>query len=207
MRASRLLRMLLLLQNRGRLSCAQLASELEVARRTVLRDLDALNEAGLPIVVSRGARGGVELGFNYRTRLTGLSSEEAEALGVILNAHPPLLDAIGLGPAAQAARSKLLESLPDGVREKATAAGARFRSAPSAAPGNDPRVAPLAKAVRESRKVRVRSSRGAVRTVHPMALVLDAEGWLIEDALAPSSPVRLARCGAINISALRFTPP
>ena len=45
MRASRLLRMLLLLQNRGRLTSADLARELEVARRTVLRDVEALGEA------------------------------------------------------------------------------------------------------------------------------------------------------------------
>ena len=84
MRASRLLQILLLLQNRGRLTTATLARELEVNRRTVLRDVDALTEAGLPVIVHRGQRGGIELGFNYRTRLTGLSADEAEALGVLL---------------------------------------------------------------------------------------------------------------------------
>ncbi|MGE3178066.1 MAG: HTH domain-containing protein, partial [Vicinamibacterales bacterium] len=61
MRASRLLQILLLLQNRGRLTSAALARELEVARRTILRDVDALTEAGLPIVVHQGNRGGIEL--------------------------------------------------------------------------------------------------------------------------------------------------
>jgi predicted DNA-binding transcriptional regulator YafY len=75
MRASRLLRLLLLLQNRGRLTCATLARELEVTRRTVLRDVDALTEAGLPIIVLRGPQGGIELGFNYRTRLVGLAAD------------------------------------------------------------------------------------------------------------------------------------
>lgn len=201
-RASRLLRMLLLLQNRGRLTCSQLAGELEVARRTVLRDLDALTEAGLPVVVTRGARGGVELGFNYRSRLTGLSAAEAEALGVILSARPVMLDAVELAHAAQAARSKLLESLPDGVRERAAAASARFRTE-VVPPGElDPRLAPLAKAIREKRKVRVRGRGGTTRTIHPVALVLGASGWRVEDALG--APVPLASCGDINISALRF---
>ncbi len=66
------------------MNSADLAGELEVSRRTILRDVDAMTEAGLPIVVHQGNRGGIELGFNYRTRLTGLAADEAEALGVIL---------------------------------------------------------------------------------------------------------------------------
>ena len=64
MRAARLLQLLLLLQNRGRLTSAQLASELEVSSRTILRDVDAMTEAGLPIIVYQGNQGGIELGFN-----------------------------------------------------------------------------------------------------------------------------------------------
>jgi predicted DNA-binding transcriptional regulator YafY len=77
MRASRLLQILLLLQNRGRLTAGQLARELEVDRRTVLRDVDALSEAGLPVITFQGQSGGIRLGFDYRTRLTGLDADEA----------------------------------------------------------------------------------------------------------------------------------
>ena len=115
MRASRLLRILLLLQNRGRMTSAQLAEELEVARRTILRDVDALTEAGLPVIVHQGNQGGIELGFNYRTRLTGLAADEAEALAVMLNRPLGELAALGVGDAARRARTKLIESLPDPV--------------------------------------------------------------------------------------------
>jgi predicted DNA-binding transcriptional regulator YafY len=204
MRASRLLRVLLLLQNRGRLTCAQLATELEVTRRTVLRDVDALSEAGLPLVVHRGARGGVELGFDYRTRLTGLSSSEAEALGLILGTPAPMLEAVGLEAAGRAARTKLLESLPDGVREAATLAQQRFRVEPLEVPEADPRVVPLAMAVRERRRVRILAHTPAARTLHPVALVLSPQGWCIDDALAPGQLVPLDECGDVNISALTF---
>ena len=113
MRAARLLQILLLLQNRGRQTSVQLAQELEVAPRTILRDVDAMTEAGLPIIVHQGSGGGIELGFNYRTRLTGLARDEAAALGLILSAENPMISALGLENAAKRARAKLIESLPD----------------------------------------------------------------------------------------------
>jgi hypothetical protein len=91
MRASRLLQILLLLQNRGRLTAPALARELEVDPRTILRDVDAMSQAGLPILTHRGAMGGIELGFNYRTRLIGLAEDEAEALAIWLAAPPAVI--------------------------------------------------------------------------------------------------------------------
>ena len=119
MRAARLLQMLLLLQNRGRLTSRQLAEELEVATRTVLRDVDAMTEAGLPIIVHQGNHGGIELGFNYRTRLTGLARDEAEALGLILMGGDDVISILDLNDAAERARNKLIESLPDTPRQHA----------------------------------------------------------------------------------------
>lgn len=206
MRASRLLQLLLLLQNRGRMTAAQLSVELEVTRRTVLRDVDALAEAGLPVVVHRGPRGGIELGFNYRSRLTGLSRAEAEALGVILGSQSPLVDALGLGSAGRSARTKLLESLPDGVRQTALLARTQFRFEQPVEAPDDPRIAPLSQAIRQGRRVKLRSRSAAPRTVHPVALILSAEGWALVDALQPARPIPLDEWEDINISALRFTP-
>lgn len=204
MRASRLLRLLLLLQNRGRTTSAQLATELEVARRTVLRDLEALTEAGLPVVVTRGVRGGVELGFDYRTRLTGLSTAEAEALGVMLGEPTGWLEPLGLADAARVAKTKLLESLPDGVRQTAMRAQAQFRRSPTRAPAPDPRVHALAEAIRRRRRVRLRARSGAPVTVHPVALHHGPRGWSLVDALHPEAPIPRARWGDLNVSALGF---
>lgn len=60
-RASRLVGLLGLLQSRGRMTAAQLAAELEVSQRTILRDIEALNSVGFPIYALRGSRGGFEL--------------------------------------------------------------------------------------------------------------------------------------------------
>lgn len=58
MRADRLLSILLLLQNRGKLTTNELAKELEVTGRTIHRDMVALSTAGIPMVAERGKFGG-----------------------------------------------------------------------------------------------------------------------------------------------------
>lgn len=207
MRASRLLHMLLILQNRGRVTSAALARELEVARRTILRDVGALGEAGLPIVVHAGHKGGIELGFDYRTRLTGLAADEAEAIGVLLSRPPGQLALIGMADAANRARRKLLESLPDTVRERALEAGRRFRFAvDDVAEDDDPRLPALAAAVRGHRIVRLHAHSARERVIHPTALVCGRTGWSVEDDLAAGAQTPLDECGDINISAHTFTP-
>ena len=70
-RASRLVGLLGLLQARGRMTAGQLASELEVSQRTVLRDIEALSAAGIPVYAVRGSLGGFELLDGFRSDLPG----------------------------------------------------------------------------------------------------------------------------------------
>jgi len=204
MRASRLLRMLLILQNRGRSTAVALARELEVAPRTILRDVDALSEAGLPIIAHRGNQGGIELGFNYRTRLTGLDIDEAEAMALILARPMPELAALGLATAAARARTKMLESFPERVRAAMERASVQFRFASAEPEAIDPRVPALAKALRGRNVVRIQANAADARAIHPVALVMTGEGWEVIDALQPGTPIPVASCGTIAISARCF---
>jgi predicted DNA-binding transcriptional regulator YafY len=117
MRADRLLSILLLLQAHGRMTAHALAERLEVCERTILRDMDALSSAGVPVVAERGAGGGWRLVGNYETKLTGLTAAEIQSL--FLGRPPQLLADLGLKDAAEAAWLKLRAALPSGVREQA----------------------------------------------------------------------------------------
>lgn len=110
MRADRLLSILLLLQVHQRLTARDLAERLEVSERTILRDMEALGAAGVPVMAERGTGGGWHLMQAYQTQLTGLNTAEIQTL--FFDQSPRLLADLGLGRAADAARIKLLASLP-----------------------------------------------------------------------------------------------
>ena len=206
MRAARLLQILLILQNRGKQSCEALAQTLEVSRRTILRDVDALTEAGLPIIVHRGNQGGVELGFGYRSRLTGLDPEEAEAMGLLLAQMPTGLVDLGLAEAARRAQAKLREAFPDQTRAHMKRAQALFVTTPSPPAPPDPRRAAMALAVRENRIARLQAQSSVPVTIHPTALNITAAHWSVEDGLTRTLWPE-DRWGVVNISARCFTTP
>lgn len=115
MRADRLLKIILLLQTQGKMTTQALATELEVSRRTVLRDVDALSFAGIPIYAEGGHGGGVDLDENYRTSLNGL--KEMEVLTLFLSDNTRPLSEIGLSEAANTTALKLLATLPSAHRQ------------------------------------------------------------------------------------------
>lgn len=80
MKSSRLLHLLLLLQTRERVTTNEIAQRLEVSRRTVLRDVEALSAAGVPVYTERGRNGGVALLPGSRIDVSRLDPIEAQAL-------------------------------------------------------------------------------------------------------------------------------
>lgn len=124
MRADRLVSLVLLLRQRGRITADQLASELEVSTRTVLRDIDALSTAGVPVYADRGRHGGYSLLPGFRTELTGLNHDEALAL---LTAGSDRGEKVfGLSAPLASAMRKVVDALPEGHQVSLGDAAKRF---------------------------------------------------------------------------------
>jgi predicted DNA-binding transcriptional regulator YafY len=203
MRATRLVSLLLLLQTRGQLTAAELAERLEVSVRTVHRDVESLAAAGVPVDAVRGPAGGYRLAGGYRTRLTGLTADEAEAL--FAAGMPGPAAELGLGGELAAARLKLLAALPQELQERATRASRLFHLDTRGwfrAEDTVPHLPALAAAVWQGCRARIRYREGGAvvqRTIEPLGLVLKGGAWyLVAHRSAGMRVYRVSRVASVR---------
>ncbi|MGJ6966766.1 helix-turn-helix transcriptional regulator [Streptosporangium sp. G11] len=206
MRADRLVSLVLLLRQHGRLSAAALARELEVSTRTVLRDIEALSAAGVPVYAERGRHGGFALLPGFRTELTGLNHDEALALLVAGSRRGA--QAFGLGSALASAMLKVVDALPESYRDTAAGAAERLLIDPETdllsrrlvaeEEVPDAVVAEVLRAVFAGHKLRIHYA--AVdqtpkwRTVDPIGLVtVRDQGYLLATRSGADRTYRLSR--------------
>lgn len=207
MRASRLLSILMLLQTRGRMSAPALAAELEVSQRTILRDIDHLSAAGVPLWSDRGRDGGFQLREGWSTNLTGLTEDEAQAL--FLAGLPTAAAELGLGSASASARLKMLASLPEALRDNAEQVNSRLHFDPIdwfrvAIPTDH--LQAIAHCVWNQRiaTMRYESWKGEkTRTIKPLGLILKAGIWYTAALADESREPRIYRLS--NILQLTMT--
>ncbi|WP_410772195.1 helix-turn-helix transcriptional regulator [Fontibacillus sp. BL9] len=191
MRADRLLSILLLLQNGGKLNSRQLAEKLEVSERTIVRDMDALSSAGIPVYAERGPLGGWMLAENYRTSLTGMNQDEI--LSLLMTSHSHLLGDLGIPRRNfEAAYQKLIASSPAPVRQDAEMIRERIHIDGAGWHVSDESF-PLLNVVQEAvwgqRKLEMSyrksdsdteySGNNARRRVHPLGLVAKRNVWYL----------------------------
>jgi predicted DNA-binding transcriptional regulator YafY len=203
MRATRLVSLLLLLQTRGQLTAADIAERLEVSVRTVHRDVESLAAAGVPVEAVRGPAGGYRLAGGYRTRLTGLTADEAEALFAAGMTGPAA--ELGLGGELATARLKVLAALPSELQERAARAQRLFHLDARGwfrAEDSVPHLPSLAALVWRGCRARIRYREGArvvQRTIDPLGLVLKAGAWyLVAHRVAGMRVYRVSRIVSVR---------
>ncbi|GAA4590097.1 WYL domain-containing protein [Planotetraspora phitsanulokensis] len=194
------------------MTAAQLAAELEVSVRTVYRDVESLHAAGVPLYGDAGHSGGYQLVAGYRTRLTGLSAPEAEAL--FLSGVPGPAAELGLGSALAAAQLKVRAALPPELRAQADRMRSRFHlDAPGWYAQDDevPHLPQVADAVWNSRVLDVRYRRWKAptdvdRRLEPYGLVLKAGRWYVVAGPGPRT-YRVDQILGLDVLDEEFTPP
>ena len=181
MRADRLVATLLVLQSKGRVTAAELATELEISVKTARRDLEALAIAGIPVYSQPGRGGGWSLLGGARTDLSGLTADEARTLFLVAGPSSTAT------PDAKAALRKLVQALPETFRADAEAAAAAVVLDPAGWGGTArPRPAhldALQRAVVDGVQVRLayadRARSETERLVHPLGLVEKDSIWYL----------------------------
>jgi predicted DNA-binding transcriptional regulator YafY len=212
-RADRLLALLMRLQLRGRATARELARDLEVSVRTVHRDIEALGQAGIPVVADRGRQGGFSLMKGYRTQLTGLSEKEVQSLPFLgLEAAA----ALGLDRSAEAAWLKVLAALPSQSSGRVRGIRERFHVDPVgwyeriATPTHLRAIAAATWAGQVLRLDYESWKSRTWRTVHPLGLVLKAGRWYLLSTRPGGgrlSILQVASVHAVEVLPDRFRVP
>lgn len=181
MKIDRLLSIVILLMNRPLIQAKELADMFEVSVRTIYRDIESINMAGIPVVTYQGANGGIGLMEGYRLDRNLLTQRELADIFTALQSvasyagteHRLLMEKISsvIPPAKAAAfRSKTTQMIVDlspwsqnGLLEE--------------------RLALLKEALEESVAVAFEyvSADGKVsrRSVEPYTLVLKGQAWYL----------------------------
>ena len=223
MRADRLLTTLLFLQQRSKITAAELAQELEVSVRTARRDLEALAMSGIPIYSQPGRGGGWQLLGGARTNLTGLTEAETHALFLAIGSSMPTGTSPNqirqLPPASplRVAIAKLTQALPETFRAEATLASAAILADPQGWGREVDSEQPmfldqLQEALIKQRQVNLGyakpGSQATVRIIDPLGLITKAGVWyLVAGTDAGQRTFRVSRVRSVELLDNRSVRP
>uniref|UniRef100_UPI00398B4E90 helix-turn-helix transcriptional regulator n=1 Tax=Paenibacillus alba TaxID=1197127 RepID=UPI00398B4E90 len=179
LKIDRLLAITMLLLNRKRISALELSERFEVSLRTVYRDIEAINQAGIPIASYAGLNGGYEIMDQYRLERQYLSLEELQSIIVGLKGIRStvgdqevgsLLDKVGALVAKSehhAANNQLIIDMNpwrEGTHDKE-------------------KLNMLRTAIKDSKQISFQyissQSEQSIRTAEPMSIVAKGFGWYL----------------------------
>lgn len=108
MKIDRLVAILVILLRKERIQAKELAEKFDVSVRTILRDVDAINLAGIPIVTYQGTNGGIGIAEGYRLDKSVLTGDEMAAIITTLKG----IDGTITGKSHEVLMEKLKNALP-----------------------------------------------------------------------------------------------
>ena len=208
----RLFELLELLQSRPAVTGREIADRLEIDRRTVRRDIDALRDLGIPVEGQRGIGGGYAMRPGFRLAPLMLRDDEAVAvaLGVVAAGR---LGLAGSPESAATALEKIHRALPEQLRRRVQSLESTLdftAAAAAAVPVPADTALVLADAIRSRRRVRAsyRSFAGerTRRELSPYGLVVHSGRWYLaafdhlRDELRTFRVDRMRRLAAVDLA-------
>jgi predicted DNA-binding transcriptional regulator YafY len=181
MRAERLLRIVMVLQSKGRATAAELGRELEVTARTIQRDMDILSGLGIPVYATRGTDGGWALVDAYRTSLNALTT--SDTLAMVVAQSRGVLDDLGIEDPGEVPILKLLAAIAPNARDQVERARQRVHVTQGSWGPEPPKgtLLELQRAIWADRRIEIRYRTASPITLElePLGLVRDNMTWYL----------------------------
>ncbi|UKS25440.1 YafY family transcriptional regulator [Paenibacillus sp. HWE-109] len=190
MKLDRLLAITMTLLNKTRVNATELAERFEVSLRTIYRDMETINQAGIPLVSFAGSDGGYEIMPGYRIDKQMLSLDDFSAICSALRGARSATDSSNIDSLLDR-----ISALMPTTSSEAEAASVDLDFTPT--PNIKEKIAPLHQAIRGLQLVRFEylDKMGAEteRTIEPMGLFLKGYVWYLYGYCLTRSDIRVFR--------------
>ena len=201
MKIDRLVSIIMILLDRERISAQELADMFEVSLRTIYRDIDAINQAGIPVHGASGVGGGFEIMPEYKIDRKVFSTAD---LSAILMGLSSLSDMIG-GNELVNALAKIKSFIPADRAKDIELKANQLSVDLSPWMGNQntqPYLETIKTALRKSRLLSFdytdRHGNKTARTAEPYQLVLKSSHWYFQGYCHKRKDYRLFRLSRIS---------
>ncbi len=212
MKIDRLLSIIMILLEKPKVSAPELAKAFDVSVRTIYRDLDAIEQAGIPIVTTAGVNGGVGIMPTYKLDQRLFTTKDMTALLMGLGS---IRSSLSIGDVTSLL-SKIKGLFPEDQWKKMELKAGQISIDMSPWSGNRSCVGyinAVQKAMNESRLICFTYSdweqRRTDRAIEPYRLVLKNINWYVEGYCYMRQDYRLfklTRMSELSISEQKFVP-
>jgi predicted DNA-binding transcriptional regulator YafY len=198
----RLLAITMTLLNQPRVNATDLARRFEVSLRTIYRDMESINQAGIPIVSFPGSEGGYEIMSGYRIDKQILSLDDFSSICSALRGARSATDSSSIDGLLE----RIGALMPDTSNSPSNVVNVDLDFTPS--PNDKWKIGPLQQAINELHLVRFEylDNKGIEtdRTIEPMGLFLKGYVWYLYGYCLARTDIRIFRIS--RIIELRILP-
>lgn len=182
MKLDRLLAIIMLLASNRKITAPELAKRFEVSVRTIYRDIDTLNLAGIPVIAYRGGNGGIAVVEGYQLERNLFTTGEVFS---VLATLEDIQDTVGdqvIEMAAEKLKSLLSDQQIEQMKQQSREVYVDLRPWKGSR-DERPTLKRLRHACRDCRIVRFgytnRQGETLARTVEPIMTVLRKDAWYL----------------------------